>query len=348
MVEIWYTIAALMLTTYVVLDGFDFGAGALHLFVAKGDRERRQVLASIGPFWDGNEVWLIASAGVLFVAFPKALASGFSGFYFALFMVLWVLILRGIAIEFRSHVEQPLWRSAWDVVFSVASLLMPVLLGAALGNLLRGLPLNAEGWFSLPLFTDFTTSGAIGILDWYTILIGVFALLALTGHGGTYLAWKTDSTVHARSRTATLRCYAAVLVLWPVVTAATALVNPTMYDMLPYRPPAWAGLASAIGGIMAVFLGLRREWPLAAFLGSSAFLAGLLGATAALLFPDLLRATTGDHLSITAYNGSSAPSSLRIALGWWVIAAPLAVTYFVILFRMHRGKATVPDEGEGY
>src|SRR6478672_8043443 len=145
-----------MLAAYVVLDGFDLGAGALHLLVARTDQERRQVLAAIGPYWDGNEVWLLATGGVLFVAFPAVLASGLSGFYFAIFLVLWMLILRGIAIEFRSHVEHLLWRSAWDAVFGIASAVLPVLFGAALGNLVRGLPIDADGWFSLALFTDFT------------------------------------------------------------------------------------------------------------------------------------------------------------------------------------------------
>src|SRR5262249_46776799 len=157
--DLWFAIAAFTMATYVVMDGFDFGAGALHLFVARNDVERREVLAAIGPFWDGNEVWLLATGGVLFVAFPQVLASGLSGFYFAIFLVLWVLILRGVAIEFRSHMEHPLWRAAWDFVFSAASLLLPILFGAALGNLLRGLPLDQDGWFSLALFTDFTTSG---------------------------------------------------------------------------------------------------------------------------------------------------------------------------------------------
>ena len=121
MLEIWYTIAAFMLTAYVVLDGFDFGAGALHLFVAKSDRERRQVLAAIGPFWDGNEVWLLAAGGALFVGFPRVLASGISGFYFAIFMVLWCIILRGVAIEFRSHVHDPIWRASWTTSVTVVS-----------------------------------------------------------------------------------------------------------------------------------------------------------------------------------------------------------------------------------
>ena len=131
MQTLWFAIAALVIATYVVLDGFDFGAGALHLLVAKRDPERRQVLAAIGPFWDGNEVWLLVAGGVLFVAFPKVLASGLSGFYFAIMLVLWVLILRGIAIEFRSHLEDSMWRAVWDAVFGVASTLAPVLFGAA-------------------------------------------------------------------------------------------------------------------------------------------------------------------------------------------------------------------------
>jgi cytochrome d ubiquinol oxidase subunit II len=138
MVELWYAIVALMLTAYVVLDGFDLGAGALHLFVARTDTERRQVLAAIGPYWDGNEVWLLASGGALLVAFPKALAVGLSGFYLAIFFLLWTLLLRGISIEFRSHVEAPLWRAFWDAVFGCASGLLAILFGAALGNLLRG------------------------------------------------------------------------------------------------------------------------------------------------------------------------------------------------------------------
>jgi cytochrome d ubiquinol oxidase subunit II len=347
-VELWFGIAAVMLAAYVVMDGFDFGAGALHLFVARNDAERRQVLAAIGPFWDGNEVFLLASGGVLFVAFPKVLAAGLSGFYFAIFLVLWTLILRGIAIEFRSHGEHPLWRTAWDFVFGVASTLLPVLFGAALGNLLRGLPLNQEGWFSLPLFTDFTTGGEVGILDWYTVLVGVFALVAIIGHGGTYLTWKTDGAVLARSRLTAMWCYGVVAVLWPIVTMATASVNGRMYDVLLDRPFAWLSLLVALGGLVSVALGLRGNRPLQAFLGSSAFLAGLLAATAALVFPVMLRATGGEELSLTAYNSAVPAASLRIALGWWVIAAPLAVTYFIVLFRLHRGKAVASRHREGY
>src|SRR5499426_1467624 len=200
MFELWYTIAALLFAMYVALDGFDLGAGIVSPFVARTDSERRQVLAAIGPYWDGNEVWLVAAGGALFLAFPRVLASGISGFYFAIFLFLWCLLGRGIAIEFRSHVTNPLWRAAWDFVFVAASTLLAVFLGAAFGNLMRGVPLDSDGWFSLPLFTDFRTRPPVGILDWYTVLTGVFALLALAEHGALFLAWKTDGAVHDRSR----------------------------------------------------------------------------------------------------------------------------------------------------
>ena len=172
MFELWFAIAALMFAIYVALDGFDLGAGILSPFVARTDSERRQVLAAIGPYWDGNEVWLLAGGGVLFLAFPRVLSSGISGFYFAIVLLLWCLLGRGIAIEFRSHVTDSLWRSAWDFVFAAASTLLAVFLGAAFGNLMRGVPLDRDGWFALPLFTNFSAREPVGILDWYTILTG--------------------------------------------------------------------------------------------------------------------------------------------------------------------------------
>src|SRR5262245_8227412 len=166
---LWFVLAWIMFAVWVALDGFDFGAGALHLQVARTDRERRQVLAAIGPYWDGNEVWLIAAGGVLFLAFPRVLAAGFSGFYMAMFLVLWVLILRGVSIEFRSHLRDRMWRTFWDATFWLASTLAPVFLGAAIGNLVRGVPLGDDGWFALPLFGSFSPFGALGLLDWYTV-----------------------------------------------------------------------------------------------------------------------------------------------------------------------------------
>jgi len=346
--ELWFVIVSLSLTAYVVLDGFDLGAGALHLFVTGNDRERRQVLGAIGPFWHGNEVWLLAAGGALFVAFPRVLASGLSGFYFAFFLVLWVLILRGVAVKFRSDVDHPLWRAAWDAIFAVASASLPVLFGAAFGNLVRGLPLDGEGWFSLPLFTDFTARNPVGILDWYTVLAGLFALIAITGHGATYLMWKSDGPVRERSRRAAGWLYGAVVVLWPFLTVVTWVVNAPMLAVLPGRPLAWLSLLVAVAGLVAVRRGVRLDRPLTAFLGSCAFLTGMLAATAACVFPVMLRAIDRDGASLTIHNASVPATSLVTALGWWVIGAPLAAAYFVILFRLHRGTLAAAEGHEGY
>src|SRR5579885_2965474 len=169
---LWYAIIAVMLSVYVVLDGFDFGAGILHLFVARTDEDRKQVFNAIGPFWNGNEVWLLASGGLIVFAFPRVYAAGFSGFYLPLMMVLWLLIGRGLSIEFRSKEQSPLWRSFWDGGFAVTSTLLAIIFGAALGNILRGVPLDSGGYFSGPLFTDFRMGPHPGVLDWYTVLIG--------------------------------------------------------------------------------------------------------------------------------------------------------------------------------
>jgi len=348
MFELWFGIVAVMLAAYVVLDGFDLGAGALHLWIARNDGERRTLLAAIGPFWDANEVWLLASGGALFVAFPAALAAGLSGFYFAIFLVIWCLILRAIAIEFRSHVTAALWRTFWDVVFFGASTLLAVLFGAALGNVIRGVPLDADGWFKLTLFTDFMPSAPVGILDWYTVLAGVFALVALLGHGAAWLAWRASGPVGERARTLVPRVYALMAVLWPLATLATWAVNPALLQALPGRPWAWLGLVLAIGGLASV-LGLsRRGMAGAAFLGSCAFLAGMLVATAACLFPVILRSIGDPALSITAHGAGNTAEGLRTALGWWAIGFPIVIVYFVLLFRIHRGRAEAAAEGEGY
>jgi len=348
MADLWFAIVSAMLTAYVVLDGFDFGAGALHLIVAKTNAERRRVLGAIGPFWDGNEVWLLASGGALFVAFPKALAAGLSGFYFAIFLVLWALILRGVAIEFRSHVEAPLWRAFWDTTFSVASASLAILFGAALGNLVRGLPLDAAGWFSLPLFTDFTPRDPVGILDWYTVLTGVFALAALVAHGAAFLAWKTDGPVQARARRAASYGFGALAVIWPAVTVATRIAAPDFLAVFPSRPFAWFGLLAAIGGLTAGAWALRRGHDRGAFLASCAFLAGLMIATAACSFPALLRSSGDPTFAITAASAANDRHGLATALSWWLIGIPLAIGYFVLTFRLHLGKAPVAGEGEGY
>ena len=210
------------------------------------------------------------------------------------------------SIEFRSHVDDPLWRAGWDFVFCAASTTLAILFGAALANLIRGVPIDANGWFALTLFTHFRTDDPVGILDWYTVLVGLFALLTLMAHGGTFLAWKTDGAVGARSRRLSLALFVVVTLLWPFVTWATRIASPGAFANLGARPLAWlAGAAAGLGLATA----LRELWvdrALGAFVGSCVFIAGLLGATAALTFPVLLRSSSDPSRSLTAHAAAAA------------------------------------------
>src|SRR5262252_6841455 len=214
MLFVWFWLVAIMITAYVVLDGFDLGAGVLHLFIAKTDEERRTVIRTIGPVWDGNEVWLIAGGGTLYFAFPLLYASGFSGFYLPLMIVLWLLILRGIGIELRTHVDSQVWRGFFDGCFGISSLLLIIFFGAALGNVVRGVPLNKDGYFFLPLWTNWRVGPQPGVLDWYTV------------HGAHYVALKTDGELN-------LRAHRLAGTLWPALLVVTLL---SLWATLSIRP----------------------------------------------------------------------------------------------------------------
>lgn len=345
---LWFWLVSVMVAIYVVMDGFDFGAGILHLVVAKTNEERREVLGAIGPLWDGNEVWLLAGGGSLFLAFPKVLAAGFSGFYLAMWLVVWSLMLRGISIEFRSHVEDGLWRHFWDGTFAVSSVVLPVLLGAALGNVLRGVPLDGTGYFGMPLWTDFRLGAHPGVLDWYTVLIGVFALVTMAAHGSVFLAWKTEGPVHDRSKALAMTLWGLVAAVWMVASYATAVVNPGIFRNLPAAPLAWVASLVFLAGLGLVFVGIKRERFLMAFLGSGAFILGLLAASAACVYPVMLKSTLDPAFDLTALNASVGGYGLRSGLIWWLLGFPIAVGYVIFLFRFHRGKVKAASEGEGY
>src|SRR5258705_13474968 len=236
MEAIWFCLVALMLTGYVVLDGYDIGAGIIHLLVARSDLERRQILQSIGPFWDGNEVWLIAGGGTLFFAFPAAYASGFSGFYLPLMIVLWLLILRGIAVEFRGHIASPVWTPFWDVVFAGASALLALFFGAALGNVMRGVPFDANDSFFLPLWTNFRIGPDPGILDWFTITLGLASVAALTMHGALWIAMKTRGEVLPRARWVASLAWTIVVLLTVALLIIVPLALPHFGRRYAARP----------------------------------------------------------------------------------------------------------------
>ncbi len=347
MATVWFVVIVFMLITYVVLDGFDLGAGILHPFVARTDEERRTVLAAIGPLWDGNEVWLIAGGGVSFFAFPRAYAAGFSGFYLPLIIVLWLLILRGLSIEFRSKEANPLWRSFWDGTFFFSSTLMALVLGVALGNLVRGVPIDASGYFVSPLFTDFRMGPNPGVLDWYTVCVGVFAVAMLAAHGSLYLVWKTDGAVRERSRALAAHLWPSIVLLAVVVTVATLWVQPVIVANLGARRFVWPLGLIVIASMAAGFIFQRRGRELPAFVASTLFIAGLLGITAATVYPNIVISSRSPGYSLTVLNAAAIPSTLRVGLIWWAIAIALAIGYFVYLFSAFAGKVKA-DSGYGH
>jgi len=344
METIWFVIVSLMLATYVVLDGFDFGAGILHLFVAKTDEERRTVLSAIGPLWDGNEVWLLAGGGILFFAFPRAYSAGFSGFYLPLTMVLWLLILRGVSIEFRSMEKSPLWRSAWDGVFAFSSILMAVVLGAALGNVIRGVPLNAEGYFSGPLFTNLMPGRNPGVLDWYTVLLGVFALLTLAMHGALFLRMKTDGAVRERATSLGGKLWVAVVVVGILMTTATQFIQPTLFATMLTRPLAWILSTGNFAALFAIPWLLRRNSEGGPFFASAALIASSLATAAVGLFPTILRSTLDPANDLTTTSATAGGIGLAVGLTFWLLAIALAIVYFTYLFRSFRGKVNLADD----
>jgi cytochrome d ubiquinol oxidase subunit II len=344
---IWFWLVAIMIVIYVLLDGFDLGAGAIHLFVAKTDDERRQVLASIGPVWDGNEVWLIAAGGTLYFAFPVLYASAFSGFYLPLMIVLWLLILRGASIEFRNHIKSAVWDPLWDFLFCASSLLLAVFFGAALGNVVRGVPLDASGYFFEPLWTNFRLTEETGILDWYTILVGVLALLALVMHGGLWVQMKTSGEVRERAGRMAGRSWWGVLGLTALVTGVTFKVQPQVKENFTTWPWGMIFPLLAVAGLAGVAFELRKKEERRAFLASCAYLTGMLTSVVFGVYPMVLPARNPVY-SLTVATAKAGDYGLKIGLMWWILGMILAAGYFTYVYRSFRGKVAVGKDSHGY
>ena len=338
MVELWFGILCLTLTLFAVLDGWNIGAGALHRVVGTNEAERREVIAALGPTWSWNEVWLLAAGGVFILAFPGIMGVALAGFYLAIWLVLWSFILRGLSIEVGGHIDDSLWRAAWDFVLPASSLLLAVLFGAALGNVLRGVPLDESGRFSMPLFTNFSPWGRVGILDWYTLSVAVFSSVLLCAHGATYLRLKTTGAVWKRSDTWAKRLWITTVLLFVVVSLETWIVRPGLYESMMQRPIALLAVAVIAAGAWAVWSGLRSASEVKALIGSCLVIVGLLGGAAASVFPVMLHSTLAPASSITAHAGAAGRAGLAIGLFWWPIAFALAMAYFVFTLRAFGGK----------
>jgi cytochrome bd ubiquinol oxidase subunit II len=333
----WFCFLAAMITMYVVLDGFDLGVGALHLLLAKTSEEREQATAAIGPVWNGNEVWLIAGGGVLFLAFPAAYAAAFSGLYFGLILVLWLLVGRGLALELRHQLDNPLWHGACDTVFGLSSAALALVFGVALGNVVRGVPLNARGYFSMPLFH---------ILNWYALLIGVFGLIVLVAHGANFLAWRATDDLQQRAATAARRLWPVTLIVPPLLAWPTYHVRHKMLTTFGDHPWALIFPALALAALLVQLMYLRRELWLRAFLASGVFIAGLLTTMAAGLYPYILPARQGRPFGLTIDKAASGHHALATALVWWPLGIVLAAVYFTLSYRLFFGRERGPTLGQ--
>jgi len=332
----WYVILAGILIGYAILDGFDLGAGMLHLVVARTDRERRMVLQAIGPVWNGNEVWLVVWGGLLFLAFPRVYAVGFSGFYLALVIVLWLLMGRGIGIELRHHIADPLWQGAWDVVFAVSSFLLAFLFGVAVGNVISGVPLNEQGYFQ-------------GLFEWmlnpYALLMGLFSVVILALHGANYLAGKTTGTVQQRAQSLRRVLWYPTAAMVLALGAATFVAHPLLARNFQTTPVLLILPLLGLGLLACLWFLLRREAAGGSFLVSSALIATLLGTAGVGLYPYLLPSSTDPARGLTIENAAAGATSLSAGLLWLVPGLILLAAYEVFVYRTFQGK--VVAEGEG-
>jgi cytochrome d ubiquinol oxidase subunit II len=335
--DVWFALFIVIVAGYLILDGFDMGVGILHLPVARTDLERRTFLNSIGPIWDGNEVWLILGGGVLFAVFPLAYASLFSGFYLAFMLVLLVMILRTVALEFRSKEHSPRWRATWDTVFWAASLGLALLLGVAFGNVLGGVPMDQAGNI---------TVGLIDLLTPFALLVGITTVAMLAMHGSLYLSLKTDGDLQARVERWTPRLMIVFFALNTLVVIAMVAFHQQITER--YTSEIWPVIfpAAALGALVAAWALLRRGRTLAAFVASSAMIFLLLVSGAIGIYPNLLISTTDPAYNLTIVNAASADNTLQVALIIALIGMPFVLLYTAGVYYIFRGKTVV--EGEGY
>ena len=340
---IWFWLVAIMIVGYVVLDGFDLGVGVLHLFLVRNESERQVSMRSIGPVWDGNEVWLLAGGGTLYFAFPLLYASAFSGFYLPLMIVLWLLVLRGISLELRNHIEMGVWRTLLDGVFGFASTMLTIFFGAALANVIRGVPLRPDGYFFLPLWTNWMPGPNPGILDWYTIIGGLVALVALTMHGALWLSIKAPGELEQRARRVVYPLWNGLLVLTVVSLIATIAVRPQTLNNYYRYPFTFVVPAGVVASLIGVRLWNGRGDAVKAFLASCLYLFFMLAGACWGLYPTLLPSTTGTALDITLSRALSGPHTLAVGLAWWLIGMVLAAGYFVFVYTRFKGKVDMAN-----
>jgi cytochrome d ubiquinol oxidase subunit II len=324
----WFVLVGVLFTGYALLDGFDLGVGALHLF-ARTDEERRIMLNAIGPVWDGNEVWLVTGGGALFAAFPAVYATVFSGFYLAFVLLLVALIFRAVAIEFRSKQPMRWWRQMWDVGFAVGSVLSSLLIGVAMGNIAWGIPIDGRGEFA---------GSFLGLLHPYSLLLGITTVALFMMHGALYVVMKTEGELHDKVRGWINNCIIFFIVCYAVTTMATLLYVPHMAARVRAQPWLFSIALANMLAIANIPREIYRGNDFRAFLSSCAAMIALMTLFGLEMFPNLVLSNPEVGNSLTIYNASSSPKTLGIMLVIAAIGVPIVLTYTVCIYWIFRGK----------
>ena len=332
---IWFLLVGILFTGYAILDGFDFGVGILHLFVKK-DEDRRILLNSIGPVWDGNEVWLVTGGGALFAAFPGAYATVFSGFYNAFMLLLAALIFRAVSIEFRSKEPGKAWRQGWDIAFSVGSFLAAFLIGVALGNITRGIPLDSQGDF-IGTFT--------GLLNPYSLLLGVTVVALFAMHGAIFLVMKTEGELQATIKGWVPRLIGVFLILFLSFNVATFFECPDLVAVMMTRPHGFLILALDIAVALSIPRMIRKGAEFGAFLMSALTMVLLMAVLGISYFPHIVMSMPDPSNSLTIYNCASSQKTLGIMLIIAIIGIPIVLAYTVSIYWIFRGKTRLGHVG---
>lgn len=352
----WFIIVAIVLIVFFILDGYDFGAGIIHLFFAKTESDKEVITKSAGLFWDSNEVWLVVAGGILFMAFPTYYASVFSGFYLPLIIVLWLIIFRALGLELRSQFKYQMWKNIWDKAFGVSSLLLALFFGIALGNIVRGVNLGGvengvslyeAHYFFLPLWnSEFSPQGTHpGVIDWFTIIIGIISVITLTIHGANWIVLKTNSSINEKLKKIAFNLSILLLAFTFLSLSLWYKINPDPFGNFIDSPLFFVFPLLYIIGLTGLFFSKRMKNNMSAFVCSSLVIVGGISSSLASMFPVILPSTNSLNESLTIYNTSTSEYGLSVALYWGIIGFLLLFVYMIIQKKILAGKIDDMDYG---
>ncbi|WP_139958123.1 cytochrome d ubiquinol oxidase subunit II [Flavicella sediminum] len=352
----WFVIIAIVLVVFFILDGYDFGAGIIHLFLAKKEKDKEVIAKSAGLFWDSNEVWLVAAGGMLFMAFPTFYASVFSGFYLPLIIVLWLIVFRAIGLEFRSQFNYKMWKDIWDKSFGISSLLLALFFGIALGNIVRGVNLGGvengvsvyeKHYFFLPLWdSSFSPmSQTPGVIDWFTIIIGLITVVTLAIHGANWIVLKTNSSINKELKNVVLKLNIVLSVLTLFSLIVWNIVNPKCLHNFMDKPYLLIFPLIYFSGLISLFFVKKIKKDSHAFLASTLLILGGITSSLASIFPILLPSTNTINEPLTIYNMATEEYGLSVAMNWGIIGFILLFVYLIIQKRLMGGKVDTMDYG---